>query len=305
VFQLKAIRGAIFGVVLGALGGVLLVGLLGVLSGITHLVDHADDLPYGFSALPAAFVLYALHIGIPLGAPVGAVLGGFIGITVGGQAHRSRNVADPRTRVLRWRLGALSSAIVLIAGAAIVYRSVVVPILERRRELATIRAQGDRIEREVARLGGRPFYEPGLSRSVDLDNTNVTDLDLIKLSEMEEFQLVDRMLLSNTGVTDRFVKTLRRGKFSLISLDLSGTQVTNESLAHLVRIGLPSNWFSFARTRVTDAGLDLIPDGTRIDLAIFCGSGVTEDGVRKLFKRTRVTNRIEYGDPGAPKHLSR
>jgi hypothetical protein len=122
---------------------------------------------------------------------------------------------------------------------------------------------------------------------------------------MEEFQLVDRMLLSNTGVTDRFVKTLRRGKFSLISLDLSGTQVTNESLAHLVRIGLPSNWFSFARTRVTDAGLDLIPDGTRIDLAIFCGSGVTEDGVRKLFKRTRVTNRIEYGDPGAPKHLSR
>ena len=195
--------------------------------------------------------------------------------------------------------------IVLIAGAAIVYRSVGVPILERRRELATIRARETRIEREVARLGGRPFYEPGLSRLVDLDNTNVTELDLIKLSEMEEFQLVDRMLLSNTGVTDRFVKTLRRGKFSLISLDLSGTQVTNESLAHLVRIGLPSNWFSFARTRVTDAGLDLIPDGTRIDLAIFCGSGVTEDGVRKLFKRTRVINRIEYGDPGAPKHLSR
>jgi hypothetical protein len=305
VFLVKVVRSAIIGVVLGAGGGVVLIGLLGMLSGVAHLVDHADDLSYGLSAFPGGFVMFAYHIGIPVGAPVGAVLGVLIGVAIGRREPRSPGAADPRTRTRVRRLGALCAAIVLIAVAAILYRSVVVPIMERRRELASIRAQGDRIEREVARLGGRPFHEPGLSRMIDLDNTNVTDEDLIKLSELEEFRLVDRILLSHTRVTDRFVKTLKRGEFSLQSLDLSGTQVTDESLAHLVRIGLPLNWFSFAGTRVTDAGLALIPDGTRIDLADFRGSRVTEAGVRKLFERTRVTNRIEYGDPGAPKQLSR
>ena len=140
---------------------------------------------------------------------------------------------------------------------------------------------------------------------IDLNNTNVTDKDMSKLSQMEGFRLVDSISLSHTRVTDKFVKTLRPGKFFLQSLDLSGTQVTDESLAHLVRIGLPLNWFSFAETRATDAGLDLIPDGTQINIAIFSGSGVTEAGVKKLFERIRVHDRIEYGDPAAPQKLSR
>ncbi len=288
-----------------ALGGVLLIGLLGMLSGVLHLVDHADNLAYGLSALPAGFVLYAFHIGIPLGAPVGAALGALMGIAVGIRGPSLPAAAAPRTRTRAWWPAVLFAAVAVIAVAAIGYKSIIVPILERRAELATMHAQGDLIEREVARLGGRPSSAPSLDRLVDLSNTNVTDLDMIKLSEMEGFRLVDSILLSHTRVTDTFVKTLRPGKFFLQSLDLSGTRVTDESLAHLVRIGLPLNWFSFAETRVTDAGLALIPDGTHIDIAIFSGSGVTEAGVRNLFKRIRVHDRIEYGDPGAPKTLSR
>ncbi len=293
------------GALLGALGGVLLIGLLGMLSGVPHLVDHADDLAYGLSALPAGFVLFAFHIGIPLGAPVGAVLGALIGVAIWIRGPRIPHAVAPRTGARGSNWGALFAAVAVIAVAAIGYRSVVVPILERRAELATMRGQGDLIEREVARLGGRPSSAPSLDRLVDLSNTNVTDLDMIKLSEMEGFRLVDAILLSHTRVTDKFVQTLRPGKFFLQSLDLSGTRVTDESLAHLVRIGLPLNWFSFAETRVTDAGLALIPDGTRIGIAKFSGSGVTEAGVRNLFKRIRVHDRIEYGDPGAPKTLSR
>ena len=304
---MKDILAAIVGGVLGAVGGVVLVGLLGMLAGVAHLVDHADDIPYGLSSLPGGFVMFAYHMGMPLGAPVGAVLGVLIGVVVGRLEPQARSAkpVDPRIRTRILWLGAAFVAILLFAGAAILYRSVVVPIVERRRGLATIRARGDRIEREVVRLGGRAFYEPGLSRLVDLDNTNVTDEDLIRLSDMEEFGVVDRILLSHTRVTDRFVKKLKRGEFTLQSLDLSGTEVTDESFAHLVQIGLPINWFSFAGTRVTDAALDLIPDGTRIEIADFRGSGVTEAGVRKLFGRTRVANRIEYGEPGNPRQLPR
>lgn len=294
---MNGISRAVVGCVLGALCGVVLVGILGMLTGVRFIIEHADNLSYGLGSLPAGFFLFAFHIGIPVGAPIGAVLGAIIGVARRENQSLAQHPVDaPPGKPGLW----MAAAFLVIA--AILCVSVVVPIMMRRRELSAMRAQGDLVEQQVARLGGRPHYEPGLTRRIDLDGTNVTDDEMIALSRLEGFLFVDRLHLKDTKVTDRFVTTLKEGYFSLQVLDVSGTEVTDESLSHLGRIGLPLNWFSFARTNVSDAGLDHIKEsflGT--DWFDLCGTRVTEEGVKRLMGRVRTIRAVGYGDPQAPK----
>jgi hypothetical protein len=155
---------ALVGGALGAVCGVVLVGILGMLSGVRFIIEHAEDLSYGLGSLPAGFVLFAFHIGIPVGAPIGAVLGTLVGIAKGKVRPHPQASVDARANLRSRRLGAQLAAAAFIVIATILCGTVVVPIMMRRRELEANRAEGDRIEQEVAILGGRPHYEPGLTR---------------------------------------------------------------------------------------------------------------------------------------------
>jgi hypothetical protein len=99
----------------------------------------------------------------------------------------------------------------------------------------------------VPLFGHRAFYEV---RAVDLDETKVTDADLVHLTGLTK---LDLLRLSHTQITDAGLVHLT-GLSSLKTLSLSYTQVTDAGLVHLV--GLKElKELVLVSTRVTDEGI--------------------------------------------------
>jgi len=291
---------------------VISCGLIGVLSGYPYLHDHADHLDYAFEAISAGFMFFAVCFGLIYGSSVGAVIGLLIGGAIGYLAGRPRRLA---TEPVRWldidaserpgpvgRRNVIPGLLAAVISVALLGLAIA-PVVSRRRELAEVRAELDIIGSEVARLGGRPDFSTSYGRRVDLGDTDVTDDGFIRLTHFKGFDRVHSIALRNTRITGTSITALKDLDRSLMTIDLLGTIVTDQSMKHLFRIYPRLSDIKFARTRVSDDGLLAIPDGLKLQRADFRGTAVTENGLLGLCQRIDLLGELGYGDPSDPKRI--
>ena len=97
---------------------------------------------------------------------------------------------------------------------------------------------------------------------------------------------VVRLLLGNTGATDRDVEKLRGFK-DLEALYLSRTQVTDDGLRHLS--AFPNlHTLSLRQTQVTDRGLEHLKGLSNLRELYLDGTGITDAGLEHLKGLTKL-----------------
>jgi hypothetical protein len=135
------------------------------------------------------------------------------------------------------------------------------------------------------------LYE-SVSIGVDLSNTNVNDVWLSHLKELDKFNYPDRggtrvttlhlrsLDLHGTRITDAGLASLK-DLISLYSLNLRGTQITDAGLASLKDL----TWLHILNlrgTRITGAGLASLKDLTHLEGLDLSETEVTEAGLEQL-----------------------
>ena len=71
----RVVLGMVVGTCAGMTAGVMLIGIGGGLAGIPWILRHSGPNINPVTMFLAAFVMYALYVGLPVGAPIGAIIG--------------------------------------------------------------------------------------------------------------------------------------------------------------------------------------------------------------------------------------
>ncbi len=112
---------------------------------------------------------------------------------------------------------------------------------------------------------------------VELNGTQVKDVDLTHLKGLSELRLLD---LSRTQISDAGVKHLQEvGLLEVVFL--SGTIITDAGLEHLAVLNRLRS-LDFSGTQITDAGLQHLERLKALTKVILTDTKVTDEGVKKF-----------------------
>jgi Leucine-rich repeat (LRR) protein len=156
--------------------------------------------------------------------------------------------------------------------------------------VVTVRPRTDAGMRELSGLNHlrgliRPYNDRFTSmnskgqRISHIDATQITDLGLKQLRELNELQYVD---LSDTGITDAGLDSFK-DKSQLQMLNLSGDQITDAGLKDLHGSSQLKK-LVLKGTRITDAGLEHLKELTALRELWLNETNVTDAGVSELQK---------------------
>ncbi|TAL04909.1 MAG: hypothetical protein EPO07_04525 [Verrucomicrobia bacterium] len=132
----------------------------------------------------------------------------------------------------------------------------------------------------IKKLGGEVRFDRDRNRAndlVDLDNTPVTDADLVHLAELTS---VKRLSLRFTKVTGAGFEHLK-GLTNLTTVYLSGSTVGDVGLEQLKGVPTLVNLIA-QQSKITDAGLEHLKGQTNLRTLNLERTEVTEAGVKEL-----------------------
>ncbi len=128
--------------------------------------------------------------------------------------------------------------------------------------------------------------QPLLGKVIELDGTDTTDGDLVRLAENSE---IEELRLGGTQITDDGMKFIGQ-LLNSTTLDISMTAITDLGLGSLLNLtNLTELWLG--GTRITDAGLMKLSILSRLENLYVVNTGISRAGVdclKKILPRCKV-----------------